>query len=215
MTAEFFLAVRAVQATVGGRGKALGVQPIGDLQSQKKRQSASEHAVCIPACHKRKRCEHHGKIPVVDTAGGTAPILHYPGLEGTEEKYTDNIAHRITDGNNDQNAPVNDARVVQNPDHGVERKPHRCYQRGSLPRLILRHTRLTHALVIPRKLLLASHAFQLGRKETEEHFSDTEHPNNGRQDCVIGQHVGAVQNVENKNRNEQHRAQYQLNKMQS
>ena len=69
MTAEFFLAVRAVQATVGGRGKALGVQPIGDLPSQKKRQSASEQAVCIPACHKRKRCEHHGKIPVVDTAG--------------------------------------------------------------------------------------------------------------------------------------------------
>ena len=123
VAAEFFLAVRAVQATVGGRGKALGVQPIGDLPSQKKRQSASEQAVCIPACHKRKRCEHHGKIPVVDTAAATAFILHKPCLERTEEQDADHIAHTVGQCNHQQNVLVDDMSEVEGIDSTVEGDP--------------------------------------------------------------------------------------------
>ena len=45
--------------------------------------------------------EHHGKIPIVDPTGGTAPILHEPCLERTEEQNADHIAYAI--GKADQN----------------------------------------------------------------------------------------------------------------
>ena len=82
MTAKLFLAIGAGKIAVGGGGEALGMEPVGDFPPNEKGQGEAQKTVGIKAWDEHQRGEHHGKVPVVDAAGGTTPVFHEPGLEG-------------------------------------------------------------------------------------------------------------------------------------
>ena len=195
MTAELFLAIGAIKATVGCRRKTLGVEAVRDLPAQKERNRASEKAVGIKARNEYERREHHCKIPIIDAAGGTAAVLHEPCLERAEEENADNVAHRIGDGDQDQNPAVKDSQKVEKTEHGVECKPDEGDERGGSRGLI--HGLALSVLwrVISCKLLLTAHAFEPGWEETEQHFDDKGYPYDRGDDQIIRQHLGSLQNI--------------------
>ena len=82
------------------------MQTVGNLPPEKQRNGTSQQAIGVPAGNEYKGRKHHRKIPIVDAAGGTAPILHKPRLKRTEEQDANDIAYRICKGNQDQNASV-------------------------------------------------------------------------------------------------------------
>ena len=129
VAAQLFLATGTVQAPVRYRREALGIPTVGDLPSRQQNQGAAKQAIRIQTGNEHQRGEHHGKIPIVDTAGGTAPIFHKPRLERAEEQNADDIAHRVAKGDQDQNPSIKQARQVEGPNGGVQRQPHRRNER--------------------------------------------------------------------------------------
>ena len=97
VTAKLFLATRAIKTLVGHRRETFRVHSVGNFPSQKQCKRTSQQAIVVQTWHKHKRRKHHGKIPIVDTAGRAASILHDPSLEGTEIQNTNDIANRIGD----------------------------------------------------------------------------------------------------------------------
>ena len=133
MAAKLFFATRAIETPICCRGEPFGMQTVAHLPPHQKGKSKPKKAVCINAGNKDERGKHHRKIPVVDAAGGTATVLHKPRLEGAEKKNTDHVANRVSQGEQNQNPLIEDAKKVQSTDYGVQRKPKGGDKRGYFP----------------------------------------------------------------------------------
>ena len=133
---------------------------VGDLPPKKEEQGTAEQAVRVDMRNEYERREHHRVIPIVNAAGGTAPVLHKPGLERTEIKNADNIAHRKAERDQDQYPRVKNAEEIKQAENTVERKPDSRDKGGNPPRLIDGGCSLVDWLVIAGKLLLTAHALK-------------------------------------------------------
>ena len=174
VVAEFFLAVLATDALVGGFREAFGAQAEGDLPAQEQKKREGKECPSVGARNEDERCEHHREVPVIDAAIGTASVFHKPSLEGAEKQDADHIAHAVGEGDEHENACVDDVGVIQEADHRIERDPYRRHGEGAFARhkcgcaFVRRH-------IIARKLLLATGAFEVRREETESHFHREDH----------------------------------------
>ena len=134
MVAEFFLAILTTDALVGGFREAFGAQVEGDLPAKKQKKRESKERPCVGARNEDERCEHHCEIPVIDAAIGTASVFHKPSLEGAEKQDADHIAHAVSEGDENENACVNNMGVVQEANHRVEGDPDRSHSESALSR---------------------------------------------------------------------------------
>ena len=150
--------MRAGEAGVGLFEKALGMQAEGELPNEQQQEGKSQKTPCIQARQKDERGEHHGIIPVVDAAASAAFVLHKPGLEGAEEENADHVADRVEKADEEQNTAVDQMRVIEHADQGVQRDPRQCHQSGGACRFDRGHGCLGGDKV-DLKLLLAAHAF--------------------------------------------------------
>ena len=101
-----------------------------DLPSEQKCNRQQKQAPGIAAAHEEQRREHHGVIPVVDTAGAAALVLHKPALKRAEEKDTDHIADGVSAAEENHNAVVQNAAHMQCPEETVEDNPDQRNQNG-------------------------------------------------------------------------------------
>ena len=119
MLTKLFLAPRAIKTAVGADRKSLRVELIGYFPSKQENESASEKTVCINVGNKHQGREHHGEIPIVNSAGGTATVFHKPGLKRAEEQNADYIAYRKSKCNENKYATVNDPKEIKRSDEPV------------------------------------------------------------------------------------------------
>ena len=160
VVAQLLLAILTVKTRIGLRRKALGMYTVRDLPSDEQKHGASQKTVRIKSWNKQQRGKHHGKVPVVYSAGGTASVLHKPRLKGTEEQYTYKIAYGIKQAYDNKYAVVDHVKTSQDTYYSVESAPYKCCQRRRVPRLIYGYFSLSYGTVVFLKLLLASHAFK-------------------------------------------------------
>ena len=161
MLAELLCAVLAAKRLVCSLGEALGMELVSHFPSDEDYQGEAQKSPSIDAGNEQKRSEQHCKIPVIDTAGGAAAILHKPCLERAEEQNTDNIANAVSKGNHCQNILIDDAEAVEGKDCTVQQKPYCCYDKGGFGGLVLRLSFHLWRTVIAGKDLLASHTLKV------------------------------------------------------
>ena len=116
MQAELFVAVLAGETGVGAFCEALGTEPQGKLPAKQDDEGHGQKAPGVGVGDEEQGGEHHGEVPVVDTAGGTAAVLHEPHLEGAEEQDADHVADTVKEADQQENAHVDDMGEVQDPD---------------------------------------------------------------------------------------------------
>lgn len=188
VVAELFGAIRAGKRVVALLAKAFGVSAVKIFPLEKKNERESEKRPRINVGYVDERCEHHSVIPVINTAGGTAFVLHKPRLKRAEKQNADYVAHRVQKRNQEQNTPIYYVGVVKNAEHGVESDPRGKYREGYYTGL---HFRALLGIfprarsVISRKLLLTAHAFNFIGKEAQNHFCDEKQPYNAYQNMIV------------------------------
>ena len=175
MEAELLVAALAGEAGVGGFRKPLGVEAEGDLPAGEDAQGHGQQAPGIEVGDEEQGGEHHGEIPVVDAAGGTASVLHEPHLEGAEEQDADHVAHAVGQTDQEQDAYVNDVGEVERRDGAVERQPHQRH-RHRTPTGGEGGGGLSRGLEVAAELLLTPRAFQTGREEAADHLGGVDQP---------------------------------------
>ena len=170
--AELFGTVLAAKRLVCALGKTLGMALVGDFPSEKNNERNEKKAIRIDAGNHQKRSANHCKIPIVNTAGGAAAILHKPGLEWAEEKDADNITNTVCQRYENKNVFIH--RIGENKmkgeDGAVQGKPCQSYGQCSPCRLVLRLAGYLWRLVIFGKDLLASHALKLAGEQAADHL---------------------------------------------
>ena len=134
MMAELFLTFRAADTAVSIGGKSFGVQLIGYLPTEKKSERKGKHCQGEHVGDKHQRREHHGKIPIIYAAVGTAAILHKPRLEGAEEQNAYHIANAVSKADQHQRALVNNTKQVKPTHNAVQRHPYGNYRKCPFPR---------------------------------------------------------------------------------
>ena len=133
MGAKFLFAVDAADGKVRRVGKPFRMGMVGDFPFYKQgprhqNQGDGEgiyHVVPVflGDDDKHDGGEHHREIPVIDTAGRAATVVHHPGLEGAEEEDADHVGDRIEQRNEHQNALIDDAQEIQGDENRVETYP--------------------------------------------------------------------------------------------
>ena len=160
MVAEFFLTVFATDAFIGGIREAFGVKTECDLPAQQKKERERQKCPRIGARDEDERGKHHREIPVIDAAIGAATVFHEPSLEGAEKQNANEIADTISEGDEDEDARVDDLQKVKCANRSVQKDPSRRHREGA-------NARYEHGFgfarrnVVARKLLLATGAFEL------------------------------------------------------
>ena len=173
--AQLFIAALAGEAGVGGLGEPLGVEAEGDLPAGEDAQGHGQQAPRVGVGDEEQRGKHHGEIPVVDAAGGTASILHEPHLEGAEEQDADHVAHAVGQADQEQDAYVNDMGEVQGGDGAVQHQPYQGH-RYRTPTAGQDRGVLSRWLEITAELLLTPGAFQAGGEEAADHLGSVDQP---------------------------------------
>ena len=159
MVAELFFAVFAGETSVGLLRKAFGVSVHSDLPSYQQSKGKPQQAPCVAVWNKHKRSKHHCKIPIVDTAGRAASVLHKPRLEGTEKEDADHITDTVCEADKDKDALIDEPKIIKRPDSTVKGKPRKSDGKCPFPRLQFRLALPGRHIIFP-ELLLASGAFK-------------------------------------------------------
>ena len=133
MMAELFLTLSAAYTAVSVGGKSFGVRLIGYLPAEKQSKGQGKHDQGEHVGNKHKRREHHGEIPIVYAAIGTATVLHKPCLEGTKEQNAYHIADAVSQADQHQSALVYDSQQVKPTDSAVQGYPHGSNYKRPLP----------------------------------------------------------------------------------
>ena len=97
--AKLLCTILTAQGFVGSLGEALGMEFVGDLPLCKYYQGKTQERICIQAGNHDERCAKHGEIPVVNTTGCAATVLHKPCLEWTEEEDANNVTNAVRKSN--------------------------------------------------------------------------------------------------------------------
>ena len=119
MLTQFFFTLGTGQGLIGLRGPTLRMEAIGDLPLGQKHQRHEYQTPGVDGGDEDQGRAHHGKIPVVNAAGTTTAVAHHPGLEGADPQDADHIAHTVSQADQDQNALINDACIVQKSDDTI------------------------------------------------------------------------------------------------
>lgn len=159
MVAELFFAVFAGETSVGLLRKAFRVSMHSDLPSCQQSKGKPQQAPRIDIWYKNKGSKHHCKIPIVDTAGRAASVLHKPRLEGTEKEDADHITDTVCETDKDKDALIDEPKIIKRSDSTVKGKPRKSDGKCPFPRLQFRLA-LPGRYIIFSELLLASGAFK-------------------------------------------------------
>ena len=166
---QLFRTVLAAQVVVRIFGKALRVSVKGKLPSHKQRHRQEQQAPRIMSGDKKERCEHHGVIPVVDSAGAAAFILQEPALKGAEKKDTDHITDRVSAGEQDHDSVIQDACHVQCAEESVETDPDQSHQHHGV--IVVDHNIGAAGFdIVACKLFLAAGALKARGEKAKDHF---------------------------------------------
>ena len=68
-------------------------------------------------------CANHNVIPVENTAGGTAAIVHHPGLERTEEQDANDVADTVESSKAHHKTSAQNALPVTKIEHSIQSQP--------------------------------------------------------------------------------------------
>ena len=175
MLTKLLVAMAAGGAGVGRRGESLGMAAVGPFPTDQYRQRKRDEAICVWVRNENEGREHHREIPVIDAAIGAASVLHKPGLEGAEEEDADHITNAVGEGDENENALIDDLRPIKQTDDAVEGEPRRGDGEGALPRLQSRCFFIRRD-EIPRELLLTAGAFEPRWEETARHLDRVDDP---------------------------------------
>lgn len=184
---ELLGAVLATKRLVCALGEALGMKLVGDLPLCKDYKRHTEKAVGIKAGDQKEGGAEHCEIPVVDTAGGTATVLHKPCLEGTEEKNANDVANAVCKGNQCKNVFIHEFREdeVESENCAVKGKPHKSHYKGGLGRLIFRLSLYLRGMIVLLENLLAAHTFHSRREKTQDHLNEIPEPYDQGEDSLF------------------------------
>lgn len=180
MRTEFLMTIFARKASIGVCGKAFGMATKGDLPTQKQQEGHTQKRPCIKIGDKHIRGKHHGIIPIIDTAIGTASVFHKPCLKRTEKQYSDHIANTVSKADQNQDPRVYGLRHIEDTDRGIEHKPHGGNRQSALPRLQPWFI-FPCRLIVSCKLLLAPGTFYARREESQDHFDSVDQPYHRRE----------------------------------
>ena len=86
-------AILAFERVVACVGKAFGMGIDLHLPNDVNDDRQARQRPGVYPGDEQKRREHHKMIPVEDTAGGAAAILHKPNAKRTPEQHADQITH--------------------------------------------------------------------------------------------------------------------------
>ena len=167
--AKFLVAMLAGNACIGCFGKTFGMTLIIPFPTEQQHQRERDKAIRVGMRNEYERREHHCKIPVIDAAVCAASVLHKPGLEGAEEEDADHVAHGIGQGDQQQDAFIEDARVVQRTENGVQGDPGGKYREGHHA-LLIDGGGIGDGNIVFGELLLTTGAFQLVGEEPQQHI---------------------------------------------
>ena len=128
MDTQLFGTVPALQIIIRTFRKPFRMQVKGDLPADKQRHRQRQQAPGITSSHKKQRSEHHGIVPVINSAGTAAFVFHEPCLKRTEEEYADNIADRISTAKQDHDPIIQYPFHIQSAKDTIENDPDQCDQ---------------------------------------------------------------------------------------
>ena len=130
-----------------------------DFPSCQQSKGKPKQAPRIDIWYKNKGSKHHCKIPIVDTAGRAASVLHKPRLEGTEKEDTDHITDTVCETDKDKDALIDEPKIIKRSDGTVKGKPRKSDGKCPFPRLQL-WLGLPGRYIFFSELLLTSGAFK-------------------------------------------------------
>ena len=184
MAAELLRAVGAGKALVAAGRKPLWVEVTLHLPLNHQTQSCTQEGPGVGIGNEQKGREHHGVVPVVDAAGGAAAVFHDPGLEGAEKQNADDVADGIGQGDEQQDAPVDNPGVIEDAENGVQGDPGGKHRKGHHA-LLVHGGGIRNGDVVFGELLLAAGAFQLIGEEPQEHIDHEEEPDDAGKHRVL------------------------------
>ena len=62
--------------------------------------------------NEHKRSEHHGEIPIIYSAIGTATVSQKPRMEGTEKENADHVTYAICKAYEEENAHIEYLEII-------------------------------------------------------------------------------------------------------
>ena len=182
VVAEMLCAVDTAEAGVGILKIALRSEPGTQLPAQKQQQRQCNEHIGKGMAEENQGSEHHDEVPVVDTAAAAALVHHHPALERAEEENADHVAHRIGQGNKNQQAPVNDTAEIQCKNQSIQSDPEnndgKYGPEGAFSQRLF--PCIAAGSVILLEVLLTAHALKLGGEEAQEYFQRENHCINQR-----------------------------------
>lgn len=190
MHAKAFVAAAARKVGVRLFSEAVGIAVVVHFPFDQKRKSAEEQRERPEASDEHQRREHHGIVPVVDTAVRAARVLHDERLEGAPEQDADDVRYGIEHRDDDEDARIDDLVEIKHANSAIERDPEDSYHHHVaevlLPDLLLSPTEDTRylfrkrcfraGLVVLEELLLAAGAFIAVGEEAADHLRNESDP---------------------------------------
>ena len=186
--AEVFLAFIAAHGTVAAFIKTVGVAEMGNLPANQKDYREDAGGENQGAFQYHKRRTYHDVVPVENTAGGAAAVMHHPGLEGAEEQDTDDVADAIKTGETDHENRADHTFPIEEIEHAVQSQPGEQNQKCSAIGItdLLSGDFLAGRAESAGKLFLTAQTFHFGRKESGDHGDHQQEPNHGQRSDAEG-----------------------------
>ena len=118
-----------------------------------------------------ERRTDHDIVPVENAASGAAAVMHHPGLEGTEEQDTDDVADSVKTGEANHENRADQAFPIEEIEHAVQSQPGQQNQKRATVGItdLLGGDLLARRAESTGKLFLAAQTFQLGGEEPGDH----------------------------------------------
>ena len=132
MAAQLFRAVFTLQVIVRVFRKTFREAEEGDFPPEEQDDGGGKKTPRIELSDKEERREHHGVIPVIDSASAAALVFQKPGLERAEKQNADHIADGIGACDEHHDAFVKYAEHIKSAENGIEADPDQCHQNGGV-----------------------------------------------------------------------------------
>ena len=181
MAAQLFRAVFTLQVIVRVFRKTFREAEEGDFPPEEQDDGSDKKGPRIELSDKEEGREHHGIIPVIDSACAAALILQKPALKRAEEQNADHVAHGIGAGDEHHDALIKYAEHIEGAEHGVEADPDECHKDGGIV-FLNGDVRSAAFDIVFCKLLLTAGAFQPGGEKPEHHFNHEDQPDDPQDD---------------------------------
>ena len=179
--AQFFRAVFTLQIIVCVFRKTFRKTEKGDFPSEEQDDGSGKKGPRIKLSYKEEGREHHGIIPVIDSACAAALILQKPALKRAEEQNADHVTHGISTGEEHHDALIKYAEHIEGAENGIEADPDECHKNSGIV-FLNGNIRSSAFDIVFCKLLLTAGAFQPGGEKPEHHFNHENQPDDPQND---------------------------------